>query len=237
MVTIGELVQRIQSLYSKGVQSDDSRLKPRQIYSKLTTVRAKLISQQAKKRQKINQWNYQTLPCIELVEASIYDCSCLPQLGCNVLRSKYQIPKPLTDLDKHLIQSVSTIDGSILYGETILSQLKYRKGAKYTHNNPQYWIDNNYLFVTDKTGEGPKALRMSYIAEDPLAIESFINYCDETCVDCEDCESVLDKEFAIDNNLVDTLIEMSIQELVILFSQSKEDMRNDTRDDIPEQGK
>ena len=46
-----ELIQRVQSLYSKGVQSDDSRLTSRHIYNKLTTVRAKLVTEEAKKNQ------------------------------------------------------------------------------------------------------------------------------------------------------------------------------------------
>ena len=51
---IKEIVQRIQSLYSKGVQSDDSRLSDRHIYNKMITVRSKLISQQHNKKQKIS---------------------------------------------------------------------------------------------------------------------------------------------------------------------------------------
>ena len=36
---IGDIIQRIQSLYSKGVQSDDTRLKSRHIYNVLITNR------------------------------------------------------------------------------------------------------------------------------------------------------------------------------------------------------
>ena len=45
-MTTGEVIQRIQSLYSKGVQSDDSRLRPRHIYNKLLSTTAKLYEQQ-----------------------------------------------------------------------------------------------------------------------------------------------------------------------------------------------
>ena len=73
---IGEIVQRVQSLYSKGVHSDDSRLSARHIYNKLLTVRARLISQEAKKKQKISQWNYQTISCIELIKVPAHECPC-----------------------------------------------------------------------------------------------------------------------------------------------------------------
>ena len=48
---VGKIVQRIQSLYSKGVESDDTRLMSRHIYNKLLTVRARLISQDAKRNK------------------------------------------------------------------------------------------------------------------------------------------------------------------------------------------
>ena len=53
-MTNGEIIQRIQSMYSKGVESDDSRLRPRHIYNKLLTTTAKLYQQQKNKKQKIN---------------------------------------------------------------------------------------------------------------------------------------------------------------------------------------
>ena len=42
-MTVGDLIQRVQSLYSKGVESDDSRLTRRHIYNKLLSVRSTLI--------------------------------------------------------------------------------------------------------------------------------------------------------------------------------------------------
>jgi len=90
---IKEIIQRIQSLYSKGVQSDDTRLTDRHIYNKMVTVRSKLVSQEAKKKQKINQWSYQTLSCVELIKAQPNECPCIAPPGCEILRSKYPIPK------------------------------------------------------------------------------------------------------------------------------------------------
>jgi len=85
---INELIQRIQSLYSKGVQSDDTRLSNRHVYNKIKTVRSKLVSQEAKKKQKISSWNYQPIPCIELIKVDAHDCPCIPPVGCKILRSK-----------------------------------------------------------------------------------------------------------------------------------------------------
>jgi len=233
---ISEIIQRIQSLYSKGVQSDDSRLTSRHIYNKMLTVRTKLISQKAKKKQKISQWNYQTIPCIELEKASVHECPCLPPIGCSILKTKQPLPQPLTDLNKHLLQSVTSIDGSIIYSEVGWTEKKYKSANKYTANKPDYYIRNDYLYITHRNG--PKIIAITGLFEDPLEAENYPSFCpDNDCEDCEDCSSPLDKDFPIDVDLVDTLIEMSVNELIILFSKNIEDLTNNTQDNIPEQSK
>ena len=232
---VGEIIQRVQSLYSRGVQSDDVRLEDRHIYNKMITVRSKLISQEAKKRQKINQWSYQTLNCIELIKAQAHECPCLPPIGCEILRSKYPIPKPLTDLNTHLIQSVTTLDGSIIFSEISWSEKKYKSSNKYTANKPDYYMRNNYLYITHKSGL--KVITLTGLFDDPLEAEKFPSYCNEDCQDCFDCESMLEKEFPIDNDMIDTLIDMSKIELIEQFSQMTGDLTNNSSDNIPENSK
>ena len=87
---VKEIIQRIQSLYSKGVQSSDSRLTARHIFNKVLTVRTKLLSQQSAKKQKISDWNYQTISCVELIEIPPHQCPCIPPLGCELVRSKFK---------------------------------------------------------------------------------------------------------------------------------------------------
>jgi hypothetical protein len=225
-----EIIQRIQSLYSKGAQSDDSRLTSRHIYNKLVTVRSVLLSQQAKKKQRISQWNYQTIPCIELIKAPVHECPCLPPVGCEIYRSKFQLPEPLTDLNTHLIQSVSTITGEVTFSEIGWTEKKYKSSNKYTGNKPDYFIRNKYLYITYR--KGPTVISVTAIFENPWEAEEFPSICDVDCTDnCPGCESPLDQEFPIDNDQIDTLIEMSVGELILMFSQSNEDVDNNTRDD------
>lgn len=226
MIT-SEIIQRVQSLYSKGVQSDDSRLTPRHIYNKLLTVRSKLVSQKAKKHQKINQWNYQTIPCVEMIKAQKYECPCIPPLGCDIYRSKEKLPKPLTNLQTHLLDSVTTIDGSIVYNEIGWVEAKYKSSNRYTSNKPDYFIRNEYLYVIQK--KGASVIAVTGLFEDPYEVYIFPSVCDD-CEECNTCSSPLDLEFPIDDDMIDTLIEMSLQELVIGFSQSREDITNDASD-------
>lgn len=233
------LIQRVQSAYSHGVQSDESRLRPQHIYHKLCTVRAKLLEQKAKKKQAMSQWNQQTIPCVELIKAPLHECPCLPPTGCQILRSKYPIPKPLIDLNQELIKSVTSIDsaegliGITVYDPISWEDKKYKAGNKYTANSPDYFIRNNYLYIT--WSSGPKIITITGLFEDPLEVENFKTYCDDLSgeTDCEDCDKCLaewEKDFPIDKSMVDTLIELAANELIGLFTQMHEDITNNTRD-------
>jgi hypothetical protein len=228
---VKDLIQRIQSLYSKGVNSDDTRLSPVHIYNKITTVRSKLLSQEAKKKQKLNRWNYQTLPCVELILANSHECPCVIGVECKILRSKHKIPKPLTDYNSHLISSVTSIDGKIIYGETTWESKIYDSGNKYTSNMPDYFIRNEYLYITDKLG--PKMISITGLFEDPLEVEKFPSYCaNEDCIDCDECVDFNEIDFPIDADLIDTMIEMCYNELLNIFPSMIEDSDNNSSENI-----
>jgi hypothetical protein len=232
---VGEIVQRIQSLYSKGVNSDDSRLMSRHIYNKLLTVRARLISQEAKKKQRISQWNYQTIPCVELIKVSTHDCPCIPPIGCEILRSKYKLPEPLSGLSGSLIQSVTSIDRSIKIDEITFNAINSQKGNKYTSKKINYFIHNNYLYISTFTKI--QIVSITALFEDPIDAKKFIGMCDTECIDCNNCIDYLEENFPIDNDLIDAMIELSMTELIQIFGQNTEDLTNNSRDSLKEQSK
>ena len=225
---IGEIIQRIQSLYSRGVESDDTRLMQRHIYNKLLTTRARLISEQAKKKQRVSQWNYQAISCIELIKVPAHECPCLPPIGCDMLRSKYKLPKPLSGLSGSLIQTVTTIDRSKKLNEVSINAVKSLTGNKYTSKNINYFIEEGFLYIT--TPSKIEFVRLIGLFEDPIKAKQFENFCKENCIDCTDCIDYQEEEFPIDNDMIDTLIELTAQELVILFGQSVQDETNDSSD-------
>lgn len=179
MLLIKEIVQRVQSLYSKGAQSDDSRLSQRHIYSKLISLRNKYISQQAKKRQKLNQWNFQTLPCVEVIKVPQSLCPCAAVPGCDILRTKYPLPKPLSDLNNHLIQSVTSIDGNTIFSEIQWDEVKYKASSKYTATKPDFFINDSYLYIIGLAQRirHLKVITITGLFEDPLSAEDFPNIC------------------------------------------------------------
>jgi len=231
---IAEVIQRVQSAYSKGVHSDDTRLSNRHIYNTLSTHRQRLIAQQAKKRQKISEWNFIVLPCVELIEVPRHECTCLLDMGCRIFRTKYPLPKVLTDLNKHLIAWVFSIDMSVKIEEATREEMLYIKGNKYTSGKPKYVLENDHLYFPVRPGT-PKVVKIKLLAEDPVEAYSYPSLCD--CDDCDDCISPMDMEFPIDGELLQTTIEMTVQELVDLFYKVQEDQTNNTADSEKEKSK
>lgn len=233
MVTAA-IIQRIQSAYSKGVQSDDSRLAPRHIYNKMLTLRSKLVSRRAKRKEKLSDWNFTVIPCMEVIESNAHECGCLPQIGCKVYRTKVKLPKPMNDMNKHLIQWVMSIEHSIKYEETTREQERHIKGNKYTSNSKRYLIENGYLYFFG--GYPGKAVAVKLLAQDPIEAAAIAQLCDEGVSETS-CASPLDIEFPMEEDMVEDMITMSVPELIQVFNSNQEDLTNNTRDNNVETSK
>lgn len=228
MHSIGELIDRIDTPYNKGVASDDTRLHDRYIYSIMKTSRTTLITNQLKKRQKISDWNYTILPCVSLIKVDAGSCPCLPSFGCQVFRTKYRLPKILTDYDKHLIQFVMGVENNLLISETTREEYMYNVGNKYTGNILKYILEDGYFYVYGKNV--PSVIKVKVLIEDPLELLTFPMLCDENCEDCQDCTSILDLPFPMDEDMINPLVDMVNQEVLKNFTQGKEDLTNNTID-------
>lgn len=223
-----EIIQRVQSMYSRGVQSDDTRLSNRHIYSKLVTVRARLLTQEAKKKQRISQWNYQPLPCVEVIKVPKHECPCYPPTDCMVLRTRHKIPKPLLNYSDNLIQFVGTLDMSIKFNSTTNNAVNSLKGNKYGTKGHYYFVLNDYIYlVTPLKLDG---IMIVGLFEDPIKANEFPSMCGDS-TECEECIDILDSEFPIDNDKVEPLIELAMQELVIMFTRMQEDINNNNNED------
>lgn len=229
---IKEIIQRIQSLYSKGVQSDDTRLSNRHIYNVLMSVRSTLITQQINKKQGISAWNYQTLSCVELIKVPSHECPCIPSMGCEIVRSKYKLPAPLNGLNGHIIHSVTSIDRKVKFDEIKLNSINYQKGNKYTSSKVNYFIHQGYLYLS--TPSKIEVVSVTALFEDPIIASKFIGYCDNSNSDCVD---YLEQEFPLDKDLETVTIQMVSEELIQLFTQMVEDTTNNTRDSHIQQSK
>lgn len=230
---VEEAIQRVQSLYSKGVQSNDTRLTSRHTYSALTSARSLLLRQQFDKNQKISNWNYQILPCVELITAPIHECECIPNNNCSILRTKHKLPKPITGIESSIIKSVASLDGNIIFNESSFETNKYSSGNKYTANKPDYYPRNGYLYIT--TLKILKAITVNYLADDFIEAYNFPSLCDP-CEGCE-CQDIMNLEFPIDKSLSRALFQIANEELIIMMKQIGEDKTNDSSDNTDTAGK
>lgn len=231
---IKEAIQRIQSLYSKGVESDDTRLSERHIYNKLLSVRNELISKKMKSRYPINDFNYQYIPCIKMLPSPKYDCSFLPNTNCFILKSENPIPDIFMGINEEAIKYVMSIDGSISYSRTTYESLKYKKGSKYTSKTNEYFFKNKYLFITNRLDS--TVISINAVFQDPIKAMLYSGDCGTELSKIE-CLDVLEQEFMVDSDLLDMIIKITAEELVILFSKNIEDKTNNTADSPPQQTK
>lgn len=229
---IKEVIERIQSLYSKGVSSDESRLSDRHVYNKVLSVRMQLLSQQLKKKQRISDWNYTILPCVELIKVPNHECPCLGNLGCDVYRTKFPIPRVLTDSNRHYIEFVMSVENGMRIEEVTRQGVLYLKGNKYTGTKPKFLFENGYLYFP--MPKSPGIVKIKLLAEDPLEARKFPSLCAD-CVECEDCTPYPDYPFDIDGDLIEPLIDICVQEIIGIFERRTEDTKNNSRDiDRPE---
>ena len=220
---VRQLIDRIQELYSKGVPSDDSRLSNRHIYNKLMSVRSRLMSEKARKRQAIR---YQFLPCIQLIDAPISECCCIPDNACKVRRSKHKLPRLMMAMDDYLISFVATLNRKNINKINPTDIDHIISGSKYAKKSTFYYIQNDYLYIVGN--DKLEIVMMEALFEGDIP-QYFIDCCDETGV-VTDCVSPLDKEFSIDSELIEPLITLSKEELIGDFLQMREDVSNDASD-------
>ena len=220
---IAEIIERIQSLYSKGVSSDQSRLSDRHVYNKALSVRMQLLSQQLKKKQRLSDWNYTVMPCVELIKVPSHECDCLGDLGCDVYRTKFKIPRVMTDSNKHYIEYVMSVDNGLRIEETTRQGVMYLKGNKYTGVKPKYLFENGYLYFPLK--KNPGIVKIKLLAEDPIKAHHYPSFC-EDCQECVDCIPTYDHTFDIDGDLIEPLIDICVQEIITIFGQVKQSKPN-----------
>ena len=224
-----DIIQRVQSLYSKGVQSIDSRLRNRHIYNKLLTSRAFLLQQMIDNNKKISSWSYQTVDCVEMEYAHLHNCDCITT-SCNVLKSKYPIPRPFTSITGEKIQ-VSNIEGTIIFSQIEPDKISWQKGNRYAKETPSFFVKDNFLYITGV--RNLFVVSLTGLFQDPVKVQEFSEYshCGNNTASQQICSNPLDSEFPIESSLIDTLIELTVNELINYFKASLEDRDSNRIDD------
>jgi len=196
---VSEIIDRARAMHP-ALSEAPARL----VYAGLCSARGRLLAQKVNKKQKVGQASYQTLPCMALVPAPAHECACLPPMGCKTLRTKDRLPAPLSGMDRHVIQSVTSVDGEVTYSETSWAEKRYRRANKWTGDKPDYYLRQGHLYLTARGWPG--AVSVTGLFGDPLEVPPAAEGNFPCGSEVVDCGSHLEREFPVDADLVDALL-------------------------------
>lgn len=214
---VQEIIDLLISDYAKGIPSDDTRLRPRRVYSALKNARATILSD----RNARSEYNYTTLPCVGITKVNAVECSCVEVKGCYYYKTDCQLPAGLGDYDSS-IKDVTTLDGSVRFSKIDWSRVKDSQYDRFTANKPRYFIRNGYIYLIHVPAL-LEVITIRGIFEDPVSIDCFL--CDEDSTLCDP----LDRDFPLERRYVDPVLKLAYQQLFAL--QTTEDKIDNNAED------
>lgn len=211
MATVGELIQRVQFTYNGKIQKDRNPLRNRLIYSALISSKNLLMFQKINKKQSIAPYNYKTIACVKLVKAPLYDCPCVPPVGCTFLKSEYPLPDVVGGIGNAIDLEVTSLDNNLNFTYITPERIKYISYSKYNKHINYFLIIDKYLYVLSKNAG--RLVAVTGLFEDFVEVENYPGLCN-TCEDCEPCKSSMEIEFPISKELEQVLVDMAVTELL-----------------------
>ena len=210
--------------------SDDSGWSQRQVLFHLIRYRAALIQQKEEAGKKLSRFNYQTIPCIPLIETDVNECPCAPASGCKFLKTKWILPKPVSHF-----KSITSIDGGITYSFVEWDKFKYKINSRFESQStkPYYTTKNTgsgvYIYVYND--QHKEFITPTSIFENPIDVQRY--------PDCEGkveiCIKPLDLEWIMDPDLLMAVYDLSFRNLFRIKSMVSDLMNNDNDDNIRNQ--
>lgn len=219
---VGEAISRVQSLYSKGVESDDSRLSSRHIYNKLITVRENLAINQFRSDEFWSEWDQQPLHKIPMKR---FDGG----FGCPMMKSVDTLPHAISTGEDEGIM-ISSWNGETIYTRSSFEHRKYLKGNKYTSGKGYFYIHDDYLYLLNS--KMTEAFAHGFW-RDPIQVYIM----DKGYKGLSTCFSNRTVPMFTPGDIMEMTIQVSSQELIQQFSQMREDVKNNSADTPPEEGK
>lgn len=188
-----DVIDRVKALYSeRNIQQEEKILNNRQIFNKLISSRARVLSQALDSYKTLSQNCYQTI-LVELQYGnSVYDTN------TQLLRSKNKIASIITERNKPMIQSVSNINNTLVISPLSQENVSYAGYNKYTGKDLYYYFSNSYLYI--KNSDTLKSVVLTAVFYNPLDIPGEVNF--------------LEREFPVDGSMLDSIVALALQELL-----------------------
>lgn len=212
----------------------DARLTDRTVFSLLENHAKWLIYRESEKIKLIKMDSiFQSLNCVEVIEAPLIDPCCGIRSLCTVYRTKDRLPALYEDSIGVIIKNITTIDN-----QTSLTLIKASEWER-KQNNP--WLDKNkknkFVFYDDGYLYFPNgSWKMVNVPGLYTRDISYINLCDK-CETCEDeskeCSKFLDRKFIIPEFLEAQMFDAAIRDLSNTYKRlpekSNEINKNDNK--------
>ena len=164
--------------------------------------------------------------CVELESVK------LPKTDIEILRTKFKLPTPILGMEDKVMDSFTTIDGRTIFDKTTYKTSKYSIGKKYTSTKPSFYLLDQRGYINFKSKL--KGVNINGLFYDPIEAARFPSLCRD-CSEC-DCKDYMDYEFPVDGDILNTIVKMAVNELIVFFSQMKEDRSNNALDDNESRG-
>lgn len=226
-ITNREVVNAFRKLVAdKGYISQSNGWSFRLIYFYILRYRARLIRERVRKNITLSHWNYQTIDCIPLVETSTSECPCQPNPGCTWLKTVTPIPKPL-----HRLKSVTSKDGTITYTFVEWERLKRKLNSRLPANRKAAYYsiktrsNGTYLYLYND--DHKKHITVTGIFENPLEVQ----YYPDCKGEVEKCQRPADQEFILDPDLMPTVYDLALTQ-ILRAKMMGSDVINNDNDDI-----
>ncbi|MBQ1668361.1 MAG: hypothetical protein II063_10340 [Prevotella sp.] len=216
---IKEIVQRVESMMARGVSTSlmSSYISRPWIYNMLVTYRSKLVGQKINKKQRISQWNKQTLSCVTLVDVDASECPC-DHSGCLVRRTAERLPEFMLGLSDYAIDGIYTNDRKVKINLMGMNGAMYNRHSRYASKLPYAYLHDGYLFLVN-CGDWYSATIVG-LFEDPIEAHKWWldnNACgsDETTCSFD----YMEFDFPIDTDMTDTIVMLCANELSMVFQR------------------
>ena len=218
-MTYGEIVSQIKTIVNRGIWPDDDRLSGRYVIQTVLRKRARVLKQEQEKKKLEERFSIQRIHCMELIDADKHECECLPiKTTCKIKRTKKKVPTPIKDY----ISSVTSIDGEILYSPTTFQNYTQYSRLKPLVEKPRYYITNEYIYIIND--DDKQYISVEGVFENPSEVA--LSSCDGELSSGE-CYDALAQELSVAPDLVDSIVAMSIEEILTTMKYGQEDKIND----------
>ena len=216
MPTLGEIIADIRNIATSGSNPVEFKIEEKQIEFWCNQIRSVLISQAIQRKQDLSDLWIQSISCLQLEQADESEC-CNAPVGCYVLKSVKKIPRTIESWTDNTIVKVVTPKGSII-SKSNNFEVQYNKYNKYTGSKRNWYIKNDYLYITNE--DLLDTVTIYGLFEDPSDLSEFIS-CDNNS--CFNWDSI----YPCSQKMADSITNIVLKTKVFPYLQLPADNVND----------